>query len=234
MKNELQKLQQKIDELKTRNQFLEEIINNAPAFIYINQVDKVGDTATMKNVWGNKYYHEEIKYSREEINEMGFAFFEKILHPDELSYTTTSIDFLNQLPDNAVFGGLGRVLPKNAKDYLWHNISSRILKRKTDGSPWQFIGIGFLLKENVHTEKQFLNLIHENLQLKNKLQWKCISKKEKKIIHLLAIGLKTEEISKELSISKFTVKTHRRNILKKLKLHNTAALVNFAVENGLN
>jgi hypothetical protein len=46
------------------------------------------------------------------------------------------------------------------------------------------------LKENVHTEKQFLNLIHENLQLKNKLQWKCISKKEKKIIHLLAIGLK--------------------------------------------
>lgn len=95
MEKELQNLKEEIDELKSHNQFLEEIINNAPAFIYINQVDKIGDTSTMKNIWGNNYFHEAIKYNREEINEMGFNFFEKILHPDELSYTTSSIDFLN-------------------------------------------------------------------------------------------------------------------------------------------
>ena len=234
MENKLQELQHENEKLKQRNQILEEILNHAPAFIYINQVDTIGDTTTMKNVWGNKFYHDDIKYSREEIDKLGFDFFREIMHPDELVYTEASIEYLKQLSDKDVFGGMGRSKPKNSNEYQWFNSSAKILKRKQDGTPWQFIGIGFLLKENVHTEKQFLNLIHENLQLKNKLQWKCISKKEKKIIHLLAIGLKTEEISKELSISEFTVKTHRRNILKKLKLHNTAALINFAVENGLN
>lgn len=129
---------------------------------------------------------------------------------------------------------MGRVLPKNANNYLWHNISSRILKRKSDGTPWQFIGIGFPLNENIQTEKQFHDLIKENIQLKNKLQLKCISKREKDIIKLIANGDNTEEISKKLNLSEHTTNTHRKNILKKLQLHNTAALVNFAVENGLN
>ena len=234
MEKELHKLKEENDELKSRNQFLEEIINNAPAFIYINQVDKIGDTATMKNVWGNKFYHDDIKYSREEIDKLGFDFFKKILHPDELAYTEASIEYLKHLSDKDVFGGVGRVLSKNALEYQWHISSAKILKRKADGTPWQFIGIGFPLKENVQTDKQFLDLIKENMQLKNKLLLKSISKREKDIIKLIANGDNTEEISKKLNLSEHTTNTHRKNILKKLQLHNTAALVNFAVENGLN
>lgn len=54
MEKKLQKLQQENEVLKARNAFLEEILDNAPAYIYINQVDKIGDTSTMKNIWGNK------------------------------------------------------------------------------------------------------------------------------------------------------------------------------------
>ena len=72
------------------------------------------------------------------------------------------------------------------------------------------------------------------MQLKNKLLLKSISKREKDIIKLIANGDNTEEISKKLNLSEHTTNTHRKNILKKLQLHNTAALVNFAVENGLN
>ena len=65
-------LQTEIEKLKEKIKFLEEIVDNVPAFIYINQVDTIGDTSTMYNVWGNKYYHEGVKYSREEINSLGF------------------------------------------------------------------------------------------------------------------------------------------------------------------
>ena len=102
------KLQQENEVLKARNAFLEEILNNAPAFIYINQVEKIGDTSTMKNIWGNKYYHDDIKYSREEIDELGYNYFKEIMHPDELVLATSSIEYLMQLSDKDVFGGLGR------------------------------------------------------------------------------------------------------------------------------
>jgi hypothetical protein len=210
MENKLQELQQENEKLKQHNQILEEILNHAPAFIYINQVDKIGETATMKNDLGNKFYHNDIKYSREEIDKLGYHFFKEIMHPDELAYTEASTEYLKQLSDNDVFGGVGRSKPKDSKDYIWHNSSAKILKRKPDGTPWQFIGIGFPLKENVQTDKQFLDLIRENLQLKNKLLIKSISKREKEILKLIANGMNSEEISKKLSLSEHTINTHRK------------------------
>ncbi|MFW5759195.1 MAG: response regulator transcription factor, partial [Bacteroidota bacterium] len=46
-------------------------------------------------------------------------------------------------------------------------------------------------------------------------------------------GYKTREIADELGLSFHTVNNHRKNILRKLGFKNLAALVNFAVENGL-
>jgi two-component system invasion response regulator UvrY len=60
-----------------------------------------------------------------------------------------------------------------------------------------------------------------------------ISKREKAIIKLITEGLTDTEIAAVLSISPMTAKTHRKNLLAKLKLRNTAQLVRFAVENKL-
>lgn len=58
-----------------------------------------------------------------------------------------------------------------------------------------------------------------------------LSKQEKKIIQLICEGLTSQEIGNRLFISKHTVDTHRRNILRKLDLCSTVALINFAHEN---
>jgi len=60
-----------------------------------------------------------------------------------------------------------------------------------------------------------------------------LSPKEKEIIKHVAKGLSSKEIADELFISIHTVETHRRNLLKKLKLNNTASLVGFAYENKI-
>ena len=60
-----------------------------------------------------------------------------------------------------------------------------------------------------------------------------LSRREIDIIKLIKEGLSSKEIALHLDISLKTVEVHRYNILKKLKLKNTAALVNFINVNGL-
>jgi two-component system invasion response regulator UvrY len=60
-----------------------------------------------------------------------------------------------------------------------------------------------------------------------------LSKREIDIIKLIKEGLSSKEIALQLDISLKTVEVHRYNILKKLKLKNTASLVNFINVNGL-
>ena len=60
-----------------------------------------------------------------------------------------------------------------------------------------------------------------------------LSKRELDIIRLIKEGLSSKEIAQQLEISLKTVEVHRYNILKKLNLKNTAALVNFINTQGL-
>ncbi len=60
-----------------------------------------------------------------------------------------------------------------------------------------------------------------------------LSRREIDIIKLIKEGMSSKQIALELDISLKTVEVHRYNILKKLKLKNTAALVNFINIKGL-
>jgi DNA-binding NarL/FixJ family response regulator len=64
-------------------------------------------------------------------------------------------------------------------------------------------------------------------------QLQRLSPREKEIIGLVRLGLTSCQIADQLSISELTVRTHRRNVMHKLELHNVAALVRFAHEEGL-
>lgn len=60
-----------------------------------------------------------------------------------------------------------------------------------------------------------------------------LSRREIDIVKLIKEGLSSKEIALRLDISLKTVEVHRYNILKKLNLKNTAALVNFINIHGL-
>ena len=60
-----------------------------------------------------------------------------------------------------------------------------------------------------------------------------LSRREIDIVQLIKEGLSSKEIASKLEISLKTVEVHRYNILKKLNLKNTAALVNFINAHGL-
>ncbi len=60
-----------------------------------------------------------------------------------------------------------------------------------------------------------------------------LTKRELEIIKLIAIQMNSLQISEKLFLSYYTVKTHRKNILQKLELKNTAGLIEFANKNNL-
>ena len=60
-----------------------------------------------------------------------------------------------------------------------------------------------------------------------------LSQREIEIIDLIKQGQSSKEIAQQLNITLKTVEVHRHNILKKLNLKNTAALVNFINNAGM-
>jgi len=59
-----------------------------------------------------------------------------------------------------------------------------------------------------------------------------LTSREIEIIKLIAQELTSQEIADKLFLSHFTVDTHRRNIINKLGVKNTAGLIRYAYENG--
>ncbi|MGZ8538538.1 MAG: response regulator [Flavisolibacter sp.] len=60
-----------------------------------------------------------------------------------------------------------------------------------------------------------------------------ITRREKEILKLIAEGFTNPEIAAKIFVSSSTVDSHRKNLLAKLNVKNTASLVKFAMENGL-
>lgn len=61
----------------------------------------------------------------------------------------------------------------------------------------------------------------------------ALSPRELEILQLVTQGLIAKEIADQLHLSTHTVYTHRKNILKKLKLSSTSELILYAVRNGM-
>ena len=113
---------------------------------------------------------------------------------------------------------------------------------------------GYVLKDATHEElmlaiqnvlkgKTYLSPSVSNTVIEGYLEGKenqipnpklgLLSPREREILKLIAEGYKNKEIAADLFISLKTVEKHRANLMKKLDLHNAAALTTFAIEQGL-
>jgi DNA-binding CsgD family transcriptional regulator len=61
---------------------------------------------------------------------------------------------------------------------------------------------------------------------------KRVSPRERQILFLIGMGKTSKEIATSLKISVATIGSHRRNICRKLGIHSTAALIQYAMAAG--
>ena len=60
-----------------------------------------------------------------------------------------------------------------------------------------------------------------------------LTRREKEILQMIAEGLTNTEIAQKLFISLYTVDTHRKNLLTKFEVNNTALLIKLAAKFGI-
>jgi DNA-binding CsgD family transcriptional regulator len=218
-------LEKELLELKKKYDFLERVVHELPANIYISNLsDGV--------VWCNKTNEETLGYTLEEISEMGgIEYMYKVLHPDDQNVPDSSIDHYQNF-DGTEFGGLFRAKHKNEKEYKWFMGWARSFHKK-DGKVKDILCVDVALSPQMNTEEQLVEALRENLKQKNKLLIKSLRKREVEVLDLVCKGLNTKAISEKLFISVNTVSTHRKNIQQKLGTSNVADLVSLAKEAGL-
>ena len=60
-----------------------------------------------------------------------------------------------------------------------------------------------------------------------------LTDREREVLRLIADGQTAKEIGELLQISVHTVERHRQKLMAKLDLHNRAALIKYAIREGL-
>lgn len=125
-----------------------------------------------------------------------------------------------------------RMLEAGAHGYVLKNADiteiSHAIRTVAAGRPFLCTELGLdLLNKLVRTSV----VVSESSQPKSGVG--DLSKRELEVLHLIAEGLTNAEIADRLFTSKRTIETHRQNIIEKTQAKNTAALIKFAVSNGL-
>ncbi|WP_316802949.1 response regulator transcription factor [Pedobacter nototheniae] len=86
--------------------------------------------------------------------------------------------------------------------------------------------------ERVLNSKSYFDNINDFLEPNNHPVYN-LSEREIEIIKLIVNGLTSAEIADKLFISEHTVKTHRKNIFKKMGINSVSQLATFAINNKL-
>ncbi len=112
---------------------------------------------------------------------------------------------------------------------------------------------GYILKEdsfnllieairNVASGKTFLSPIIETILMNQKIEEdnsinentdNLLTKREMQILQMIAEGYTNNQIAEKLFLSIRTVDTHRKNIMKKLNIHNVSGLVKYAIKHKI-
>jgi DNA-binding NarL/FixJ family response regulator len=117
-------------------------------------------------------------------------------------------------------GAMGYVSKKSGFEELTHAVKE------------VFAGRIYICNDTAHKLKNlnnFLEGIESNLRSKGEL----FSAREREVLNLLAQGLSSKDISVVLGITERTVETHRKNMIAKAHIKNTAELIAYAASLGL-
>lgn len=219
-------MEREIRNLREKCAFLEKVIHEVPANIYISNLNS-------GVVWCNRTNEEALGYTLEEILEMGgMAYLETIVHPDDQNIPEDSITHYQHF-DGAEFGGLFRAKHRQESEYKWFLGWAKAFSKNQQGEVKEVICVDVDMSPHMNTEEQLTQALRENLKQKNKLLLKSLRKREIEILELVCKGCSTKEIADRLFISPNTVSTHRKSIQKKLGTSNVADLVSLGKEAGI-
>lgn len=152
-------------------------------------------------------------------------------HPDDQHLVKIKTEFFEQ-KNGGTWAGIFRVKNTNGQ-WIWIYYRHFAMGSDAEGLPTHIGGFFFDFANHLQTPVQLKELMNEMKKHENHEKIRSLTKRETEIIRLITKGNDHTAIAAKLNISPNTVDTHRKNILRKLDLHNIGSLSCFATEMGL-
>lgn len=213
----------------SKNEFeIPDISEVIPASIMVHSLDEgIPQKIIYMNPWGCEHLGVEL----EELNMMQTEYYDTFfvqkdmeeIFPKVITYATEG-DYTKQL------NFFQRVKLYKEEKHRWFYTVCKLLAAKDTTECQKLLmlsspieGVGTLMEkvQKVLEENEYISLNYKKFAL--------LTKREKEILRLICLGKSSAGIAEKLFISKQTVATHRKNLLKKLNVQSFAELLRFAM-----
>ncbi len=190
----------------------------------------IHDLSNQHVVYMSRMAVEGLNTTVEELQTMGMDYHRKYFNPDEAAeYVPKILGLLERNNSDEFVSFFQQVRTGEDADYNWWLSSIRIFMRDEQGLPAYALTVSIPVdpKHNLTTKVERL-LQENNFLRKHKEQFASLTKRELEIIRLMAMDKTSAEIATQLYLSEDTVKTHRRNIKRKVFAKNQYDVLKFA------
>lgn len=217
----IDKLQREIDDKIAQIRAIE---NYFPGVVIIHDIKKY--TVVYMSRWGRDY----LNVTNEELQQMGAEYHSRFFNAEEAKvYVPKILGLLERNNDNEFITNFQQVRRSQQHDWEWYLTATRIFFRDENGSPLLTLTTSLPVDAQHHMAVKAQRLLEENNFLrKNYHVFDALTKREREVLRLMAIGMSSVEMAEKLYISETTASTHRRNIKRKLGIESNYDIIRFA------
>lgn len=168
--------------------------------------------------------------SLEELRAMGDAYFPRFFNMEDANeYLPKFLELMQQNDMSKVYSFFQQVRRSPSEPWQWYSSSVKILARDENGKALLSVTFAVPVNPLHHLSHKTSRLLEENNFLRRHFkEFSSLTLREKEIARELALGLSAAEVSEKLHITFDTVKTHRKNIYRKLNIGTAHQLQEYA------
>jgi DNA-binding CsgD family transcriptional regulator len=201
---------------------LDQILTGLDAIVIIIDFDQ------NRIIWSNKHFKQIPIIAKKAMMEYIPMVFRNIYSAQPIYKIENNIKILES--QKSEDGSYTTVIKVKSSKQVWNWVVCKSYIREEKGGKPVKIGVISLPVQFASGFKRVAdgnNKRHQNSELA------VLTKKEQLVLKHIVDGMTNKEISEKYFISIYTVQTHRKRILKKLAVKNTAELINYVVKNNL-
>jgi DNA-binding CsgD family transcriptional regulator len=200
------------------------ILNKMPGAVMVHDIQD--QSLVYMNDWGIAY----LQTTWEFLQATGLEYYKLFFNEaDSKEYVPRLYSMLQKNDKDEIITFFQQVKSYGSQVWNWHFSSSRIFLRDPNQAPLLIITNSIPVDPELHITRKVQRLLDENNFLnENGNLLLSLTKREKEVLLLMAQDISASEISQRLNLSQDTIKTHRRNIKKKIGAVNYYDIVRFA------
>jgi DNA-binding CsgD family transcriptional regulator len=168
--------------------------------------------------------------SLDELKTLGADYYTRFFNEEDAKdYVPKMIEMVQRNNEDEIYSFFQQVRRSSSHPWTWYHSSTRILMKDENSQPLLSITFAVPIDPVHHLTNKVSRLLDENNFLRLHFnEFASLTKREKEIVKQLAKGESSAQIAKQSHISVDTLKTHRKNIYKKLNIKTAYQLLEYA------